>query len=221
MAQDYPKVRAAVQKLVPGLAADTIKAAPFEGFVEVLLGAQLVYVSEDGRYVIDGQLIEVATRRNLSELSKGVVRSDRLSGVAAGERIRFVADGKMKHRITVFTDIDCGYCRRLHDQMAEYNQLGIEVDYLFFPRAGIGSESYNKAVSVWCADDQNAAMTLAKSGEQPAPAQCENPVQSHYQLGRELGVTGTPALVTDDGTLIPGYIPPADLLTRLEGTAAP
>ncbi|MFK7955844.1 MAG: thioredoxin fold domain-containing protein [Lysobacterales bacterium] len=220
-ADQYPKVDAAIQKLVPGLKADSIKPAPFEGFVEVLLGAQLIYVSEDGEYVIDGQLIEVATRKNLSESSKGEVRSRRLASVSEGERIRFAADGKKKHRITVFTDIDCGYCRRLHDQVAEYNKLGIEVDYLFFPRAGLESHSYAKAVSVWCAKDQNQAMTVAKSGEEPTPSQCDNPIENHYQLGRELGVTGTPALVTDDGTLIPGYVPPADLLIRLESAAGP
>jgi len=220
-ADDYPAVSAAITKLVPGMKADSMKAAPFEGFVEVLMGAQLIYISEDGQYVIDGQLIEVATRRNLSEVSKGAVRSQKLAGVTDGERIRFAASGEKKHRITVFTDIDCGYCRRLHDQVAEYNKLGIEVDYLFFPRAGIASHSYDKAVSVWCAADQNAAMNVAKSGEEPAPSQCDNPVENHYELGRELGVTGTPALVTEDGTLIPGYVPPADLLIRLEAAAGP
>ncbi|MEM9531867.1 MAG: DsbC family protein [Pseudomonadota bacterium] len=218
-AQEYLKARQAVQKLVPGIQIDSVRPAPFEGFVEILLGAQLIYVSENGEYVIDGQLIEVDTRRNLSEASKGAVRSTRLKTVSEGERIRFAANGDRKHRITVFTDIDCGYCRRLHEQMAEYNKLGIEVDYLFFPRAGINSHSYNKAVSVWCAVDQNAAMTLAKSGEEPVPQECDNPVQNHYELGRELGVTGTPALLTDDGALIPGYVPPADLLERLNLTA--
>ncbi len=220
-AESYPKVEAAIQKLVPGLSADSIKPAPFDGFVEVLLGAQLIYVSVDGEYVIDGQLIEVATRKNLSESSKGEVRSVRLASVSDGERIRFLAKGEKKHRITVFTDIDCGYCRRLHEQVAEYNKLGIEVDYLFFPRAGLESHSYAKAVSVWCAEDQNQAMTIAKSGQEPSPSQCDNPIESHYQLGQELGVTGTPALVTEDGTLIPGYIPPADLLIRLESAAGP
>lgn len=214
-------VRAAMQRLVPDVQIDSVKQAPFAGFMEVLLGAQLVYVSNDGKYLIDGQLIEMATRRNLSEASKGAVRSSRLEGVTDGERIRFAANGEKKHRITVFTDIDCGYCRRLHDQIAEYNRLGIEVDYLFFPRAGLGSHSFDKAVSVWCAPDQNAAMTLAKSGEEPAAAQCDNPIESHYNLGRELGVTGTPALVTDSGTLIPGYVPPADLIVRLQQLATP
>lgn len=217
---DYAEVRQGLQVLVPGLEADSIRPAPFEGFVEVLLGAQLVYISDDGKYLIDGRLIEIATRRDLSEESKGEVRKKRLAQVTPSERLTYAVDGKKSHRITVFTDIDCGYCRRLHQQMAEYHELGIEIDYLFFPRAGLQSHSYDKAVSVWCADDPNAALTAAKAGEEPAPRQCDNPIESHYQLGRELGVTGTPALLTDDGDLIPGYVPPADLLARLNAIAA-
>lgn len=213
----FAEVRSGLDKLVPGVQADSIRPAPFEGFAEVLLGAQLVYVSLDGQYLIDGRLIEISTKRDLTEASRGHVRAARLAQVSAGERITYAAEGKKKHRITVFTDIDCGYCRRLHQQMAEYNGLGIEVDYLFFPRAGLQSHSYDKAVSVWCADDPNAAMTLAKAGEEPTPKQCDNPVADHYNMGRELGVTGTPALLLDNGSLIPGYVPPADLLVRLDG----
>ena len=218
--ESYPAVRAALNTLVPDVEIDSIRPSPIEGYVEVLLGAQLVYISADGQYLIDGQLIEIATRRNLSEAAKGVVRQAALADVEADERIVFPASGEKKHRITVFTDIDCGYCRRLHQQMSEYNQLGIEVDYLMFPRAGIGSASYDKAVSVWCAADRNEALTAAKLGEDPEPKSCSNPIEMHYELGKELGVTGTPALLTDDGTLIPGYVPPASLLQRLDSMAA-
>ncbi|MEM9301825.1 MAG: DsbC family protein [Pseudomonadota bacterium] len=217
---EFDGVRSAMQSLVPGAEIDSIRPAPFPGFAEVLLGAQLIYISLDGQYLIDGRLIEIATRKDLSEAAKGTVRKDRLAGVSNDERFVFPTSGEPKHRLTIFTDIDCGYCRRLHQQMAEYNDLGIEVTYLMFPRAGIGSTSFNKAISVWCADDRNDALTLAKSGQDPESQSCDNPIEEHYQLGRELGVSGTPALVAEDGTLIPGYVPPGQLIERLEALSA-
>ncbi len=120
----------------------------------------------------------------------------------------------------VFTDIDCGYCRKLHAQMAEYNEQGIAISYLAFPRAGIGSRSYEKAVSVWCSEDQQDAMTQAKLGADPDPLQCDNPIAEQYQLGQQLGVTGTPALLTSSGQLIPGFVPPQQLRARLDSMAA-
>ena len=135
------------------------------------------------------------------------------------EQISFAPE-KTDYDLLVFTDIDCGYCRKLHNQMEEYNENGIAIHYLAFPRAGIGSASYDKYVSVWCADDQQAAMTLAKNGGENESASCPNPIAEQYDLGRELGVTGTPAIVTTDGMLIPGYVPPAQLRQRLEAMAA-
>lgn len=213
---DYQVARDAMKRLVPDVKIDSVRPAPFEGFVEMLLGAQLIYVSIDGIYLIDGQLIEVATRRNLSEASKGDVRRRLMANVEPAERVVYPANGETKHSVTIFTDIDCTYCRRLHQQMTEYNDLGIEVNYLFFPRAGLTSNSYAKAVSVWCSDDRNSALTQAKAGIDPEPRDCANPIEMHYELGREMGVTGTPAMVAEDGTLIPGYVPPATLLVRLD-----
>lgn len=221
-AQDeFDAVRTAMKSLVPNITVDSVKAAPIEGFAEVLLGAQLVYVSMDGKYLIDGQVIEVANRRNLSEAAKGEVRKAKLVNLSNDDLITFGAADNVKHQLYVFTDIDCGYCRRLHAQIDEYNQLGIEVNYLMFPRAGVGSHSFDKAVSVWCAADKNEALTIAKAGEEPEEATCSNPIEMHYELGKELGVTGTPALVTSSGTLLPGYVPPASLLTRLDALAQP
>jgi thiol:disulfide interchange protein DsbC len=217
--QEFEAAVGAVKSMVPNVQIDSVRPAPFPGFVEMLLGAQLIYVSNDGRYLIDGQLIEIASRKNLSELSKGAVRKERLEQLAMTDQVAFPADGEKKHTITVFTDIDCAYCRRLHAQIDEYNGLGIDVNYLFFPRAGVGSHSFEKAVSVWCAEDRNSAFTAAKAGEEPVPLDCPNPVERHFELGRELGVTGTPALVAEDGTLIPGYVPPATLIVRLDALA--
>ena len=124
---------------------------------------------------------------------------------------------KIEHTLTVFTDIDCGYCRKLHQQMAEYNELGIRIRYMAFPRSGLGSESYDKAVNVWCADDKQQAMTDSKLGVSIAANTCENPVQKHFEAGRRLGVTGTPALFLESGELLPGYVPPQRLKQLLSG----
>jgi len=120
-----------------------------------------------------------------------------------------------KRYITVFTDIDCSYCRKLHNEVAELNEAGIQVRYLAFPRAGIGSKSHKKYESVWCNDDQQTALTSAKSGASVPSANCTNPVAETYKLGQEVGVRGTPTIIFDDGTVAPGYVPAKDLIKRM------
>ena len=137
-----------------------------------------------------------------------------LAKVGPEQRIIFPAKDQ-KYTVTVFTDIDCGYCRRMHSEMAEYNKRGIGVEYLFFPRAGVGSESYDKAVSVWCAADRNKAMDQAKGGATPESRICDNPVAHDYELGQRIAVTGTPAVFSRGGTQLGGYLPPEQLLQRL------
>jgi len=125
-----------------------------------------------------------------------------------------------KHTVTVFTDVDCGYCQRMHRQMADYNRLGITIRYTAFPRAGVGSDTYDRMVSVWCASDQQAAMTDAKAGRAVEAARCDNPVSAHYEAGRAIGVRGTPSIVPESGEMIPGYVEPQELLDRLDGRAS-
>ena len=132
----------------------------------------------------------------------------------------FPARGKAKAVLTVFTDIDCGYCRRMHQEMAEYNRLGITIEYLFYPRDGIGSEAFDKAVSVWCSADRRAALTAAKAGQALPKADCANPVTRDYDLGRRIGLDGTPAIYAPDGTQLGGYVAPAEMLARLDEIAA-
>ncbi|MDR2011921.1 MAG: thioredoxin fold domain-containing protein, partial [Rhodanobacter sp.] len=129
--------------------------------------------------------------------------------------------GQPKYTITVFTDLDCGYCRKMHSQIAEYNKRGIEVDYLFVPRSGINTPSYDKAVSVWCAKDRKAAFTAAKAGTDPAPLKCDNPVAEEFKLGTVVGVDGTPTVLAPDGTKIGGYLSPDDMLAKLQSLQAP
>lgn len=212
------RVREALGGLVPDVKIDSIKAAPMPGFREVVTSGQVVYVSDDGRLLMQGSVFEIATRTDLTERSRAGIRKAVLDGVGPEQRIIF-APQNPTYRVTVFTDIDCGYCRRMHQEMAEYNALGISIEYLFFPRAGIGSESFEKAVSVWCADNRLQAMTDAKNGLEMPVRNCVNPVTRDYDLGQRIGVDGTPAAFTEDGVQVGGYLPPRQLLQRLEQNA--
>ena len=208
-------VRAAIKTIVPNAKIDEVTPSPVKGFQEVIVDGHILYVSDDGKYLIQGSLFDITARKDLTEARRTGVRKAALASLPAGKRIVFPAENA-KHTLTVFTDIDCGYCRKLHQEMAGYNKLGITVEYLMFPRAGIGSGSYTKAVNVWCADDRNDALTRSKNGENVETRECDNPIAEHFQVGQAAGVTGTPALVTSDGTLLPGYLPPDALLERLE-----
>lgn len=211
--------RAAIQSLVPGATIDSIADAAVPGFFEVVLGGQIVYISKDGRYLIQGSIYDIPAKADLTEKARAGIRLAALKDVGDDKRIVF-SPKDPKHTISVFTDIDCGYCRRLHQQVADYNRLGIAVEYLFFPRAGLGSESFDKAVNVWCADDRKAALTAAKAGEAVEAKTCDNPIEEEFALGQKIGISGTPAIIAEDGSQLGGYVPPEQLLQRLDQIAA-
>jgi thiol:disulfide interchange protein DsbC len=218
-AQDqYEQIEQRIRNLAPKAESITVSETPVQGILQVQVDSEILYASADGKYVIQGRIIDLDTRADLTEQAKAGQRMELLKNIDATQEITF-APAEPVYELTVFTDIDCGYCRKLHTQITEYNQQGISIHYMAFPRAGVGSPSYDKFVSVWCADDQHSALTNAKAGNDPVPEQCENPVAAQYELGLQLGVTGTPALLTADGTLIPGYVPPADLRQRLDTMA--
>jgi thiol:disulfide interchange protein DsbC len=204
-----------IRALSPNAQTIAVSETPVAGMLQVQINSEIVYVSSDAKYLFQGQIMEIDSRVNITDQAKSGIRQGLLEGLNVEEQISFVPESP-KYELLVFTDIDCGYCRKLHNQMDEYNQEGIAIHYMAFPRAGLGSESFDKFVSVWCADDQQSALTLAKNGTDPVPLECPNPIAEQYNLGREIGVTGTPALVTSDGTLIPGYMPPEKLRQRLE-----
>lgn len=212
------EVKARLDALVPGAQPDNVRKSPVDSIYEVSYGAQVVYLSDDGRYMFTGSLYDLNTRRNLTDGSRSSARKVALDAVDESEMIVY-GPKNPRHTVTVFTDIDCPYCRKLHDEIPEYKDLGISVRYLLFPRAGAGSPSYEKAVSVWCADDRNAAMDTAKGGGSVPPSSCSNPVAAQMQLGRELGVNGTPAIVLENGELLPGYRPAKELAVLLDQTA--
>ena len=210
---DEAAVKQAMTKLLPDVELDSVSESPVPGLFEVVIGPRVFYVSEDGHYLIQGNVIDTKTRENLTESKLAKAKKAAMDQV--GEDTMIVFEPKAsEHTITVFTDIDCGYCRKLHREINDFNQEGIRVRYLFYPRAGVGSPSYQKAVSVWCADDRLQAMTDAKAGKPLETKTCDNPVQDHMVLGELMGVTGTPAIVLEDGKLVPGYVP-AKRMTKL------
>lgn len=212
---NHRMVEEKIRALVPTAKTVAIADSPIKGLLQVQINSDIVYVTDDADYLIQGQLMDIDSRTNITDQAKSGIRKGLLAGVDSDEQITFSPENPT-YELMVFTDIDCGYCRKLHSQMEEYNEDGIAIHYMAFPRSGIGSESYDKYVSIWCAADQQAAMTLAKEGLDPEPRSCKNPVAEQYELGREIGVTGTPAMITPDGTLIPGYMPPKQLRARLE-----
>jgi len=214
-ADSYEAVRAAVQSLSPGAEHIAVSETPVKGLIEVQIDSEVVYLSEDGKYLLQGRLFNLETREDLTDNSKSGIRKALMESYDSKSQIIFSPE-KADYELTVFTDIDCGYCRKLHDQVADYNAEGISINYMAFPRAGIGSDSYKKYVSVWCAADKKKAMTEAKEGDDPVPMSCDNPIKEQYDLGVKLGVSGTPAMVTSDGKMIPGYVPPKQLKQRLD-----
>lgn len=204
-----------LSKLVPGLTQEDITSSKIPGVYEVVIGHQIAYISADGRYIIQGEMIDLETRESITEPRLNKIKAEAVATV--GEENMVIFGPKVaKHTVTVFTDIDCGYCRKLHSEMADYNDKDIRIRYLFYPRAGAGSDSYKKAVSVWCADDRLQAMTDSKAGKTLPEKSCENPVDEHLALGMQMRLQGTPALLLESGRLIPGYVPPKRLSGILE-----
>lgn len=211
-------VRATLTGALPGAEIRRLRPAPIAGFTEAVVAGRVFYVSNDGRYIVDGAVIDMRERRNITDAAMDDIRVEGLKAIPTAQRIVF-APRDPKYTVTVFTDIDCGYCRMLHQHVAEYNALGIAVEYLFFPRAGEGSESWAKAESVWCAKDPRQAMTDAKGGQTLPAATCDSPVGAEYALGQDVGVNSTPAVFAENGAQLGGYLEPARLLAALQANA--
>jgi len=212
-------VVAALDKIVPGVRPDSIQASALPGLYEVSFGPNVVYVSADGRYLIQGELVDLDSGKNHTRERQREHRRESMSRVKEDDMIVFGPEDA-KYTVDVFTDIDCPYCVRLHKQMAEYNRLGVRIRYLAFPRAGIPSASYDKSVSVWCAEDKQSALSNAKNGRHVPEKECDNPVEGQFALGRAVGVRGTPSLILDNGAIVPGYVAPQELFEMLEGKRA-
>ena len=195
------------------------RQSPMPGLYEVgVRGGPTLYVSADGSFFVAGDLFSVGPGgfTNLAEQKRDADRRQVISGLNPADMVVF-APPNPKATITVFTDIDCGFCRKFHQEVPQLNAMGISVQYLAFPRAGVGSPSFRKLATAWCAKDRGAALTeLKNGGNLPDNVCAANPIAQQYAIGEQVGVTGTPALVLEDGTLIPGY-QPAEELARLLG----
>jgi thiol:disulfide interchange protein DsbC len=215
---DAPLSKTELAAKLNGVDPGDITDSPLPGLYQVAVGSSVAYVTEDGRYLVQGDVYDLSTSQNLTEDTRAKARVALLGSVPRDEMIVFSPkDGKVKHTITMFTDIDCGYCRQFHRDIDKVNALGIEVHYLFFPRTGPNTESWTKAEEVWCAKDRKSALTRAKLGGAVPEAKCgENPVEEHWDLGHRVGVRGTPAIFAENGELVGGYLPPEELEKRLD-----
>ena len=209
-------VKKALAASMPTAKVESVKASEIKGVYEAVIEGNIFYVSDDGKYLLQGHLIDIKAKKDLTEEKLSAEHKKELD--AMGEENMIIFKPKIKkYQISIFTDIDCGYCRKLHSEMDQYLAEGITVRYLFYPRAGKGSESYNKAISVWCAADRNAALTAAKLNKPIENKTCKNPVDAHIALAEKFGVKGTPMIVTEKGTILPGYVPAKQLAQALAG----
>lgn len=222
-------IKEALTTLTDGAQLGAIRPSVIDGLYNVqIIGGPAVIISADGKYLIMGEMFDV-TASGLAPVQDPYMLNNRrefVSSLKENDSIKFAPEGETKHVAYVFTDVDCGYCRRLHSQMHSYNEmgankpgyndLGIEIRYLAYPRAGANSPSAAKLESAWCADDQKAALDKLKNLESVEPATCENPIEQQYLKGGEMGVTGTPAILLPDGRLFVGYQPPEQLLQAIE-----
>lgn len=200
----------------PNLSVSSIQASGVEPWLElVLTDGQVVYATPDGEHLLAGSLIDLKHRENLTDRRRDSMRKDLIDGALPGELFEYPAP-EGNDWVTVVTDIDCPYCRRLHQQMAEYHDAGISVRYVMMPRAGLGTGSHQKAVNAACAVDPASALTLAMNGESLAEVQCENTIEAQFRLARKLQVSGTPAILTESGRLLSGYVPPERLATEIQ-----
>ena len=213
------RIRSVLSENVPRLQVRDVRETGMEDIYEVRTAQETLYMTADGRHAFLGTMIRFDDEDglvNVTEQGRSVERREALSSVSAGDMITFAPESGARATLYVFTDINCGYCRKLHRNMDAMNDMGIQVNYLAFPRGGPGTEGYRKAVNAWCSDDPGRAITRAKQGESIPERDCDHPVKEQFQLGQALGVTGTPALILENGRLVRGFRPPEALARILD-----
>lgn len=212
---DEAQIRAAFEALGPDIVVERVTPSALPGFYEVKVGPEIVFMSADGQFLIDGSVIQVSTQTNLTEAARSKDRKLILDSIPMSTKISF-EPAQEKHRVTVFTDIDCGYCRKLHEGIDDLLAAGVAVDYVLYPRAGLQSASGATAVAVACADDRATALTDAKAGKNVPQAVCDHGIAQGIDLGRQLRFSGTPAVFDSSGRQIGGYLAPERLISRLD-----
>jgi|TARA_B100001939_G_scaffold298749_1_gene273894 thiol:disulfide interchange protein DsbC len=199
---------------------ESVRPSPAPGIVEVqVINGPLLYATEDGGYFfLNGDLhqVSVSGAVNLTEERRSLARKEQLAAVSLEDMVVFSPKGETRDYVSVFTDVTCFYCQKLHREVDQLNAKGVEVRYLAFPRGGINSDGAKKLATAWCADDQQTTLTELKAGmDLPVNDCADSPIAAQYQLGQEMGVSGTPAIITSSGMMIPGYRPAADLIVAL------
>lgn len=217
---DKELISAKLENILPADAViESIEPSVFDGIYKVYYGdLQPIYVSQDGNFFIYGDMYQINSNRiiNITNEETKSRRVDLLNSIPSNELIIFKSKNEIS-AITVFTDVDCGYCRKLHSQISEYNKVGITVKYAAFPRSGIGTQTFTRMVGAWCADEPKKVITDLKNDKKLNLDFCDDqPIAKHYVIGQKLGISGTPAIITPDGELIPGYVSPEELLSRLK-----
>ena len=215
-ADDIENVRAALATLVPNAKPDAIEKAALPGFYSVVLKGQVIYISGDGKFLVQGDVYDVPNKESITGNALATMRRAGLKDLPLDKRLVF-SPPNPKHTVIVFTDVDCPYCRQFHKQIAAYNQVGIAVQYVFFPLS-IHPGADAKAVSVWCSQDKNAAYTAAMNGQDPGKKTCANPIAETTALGMKIGIGGTPTILTTDGKQVNGNAAadPQKLLAELD-----
>ena len=213
------QLRESLSQLAPDMHITSIAESVMPGVYEVVSGAQVYYLTPDGRYMLEGSIIDLEQRVDVSEQRRGSLQMSLINQIPEDQMLVFNNEaGDAERSITVFTDTDCGFCQRLHQEIEAITEADIRVRYLLFPRAGIDSASSEELQSVWCADDQQQAMTIAKTGGRVPSATCANPIESHMAIAGQVGLRGTPLIYLDNGTKIPGYQPAAELIKLIENS---
>ncbi len=216
-------IQAKLRSLDPNIPILSVEPIDLKGFYAVSLSSgEVLYVNETGDYILSGNLLHIrddGKLENLTEERMKAYRVNEMNSLADSDMVIYPAKGETKARVRVFTDIDCPYCRKLHEEVPALNEMGIEVAYVAFPRRGPDTPTGVNMSAIWCAGDQaakRAAMEIGISGSQVAAATCDSPVEGQFMLGQRVGVTGTPAIVLADGRLLPGYMPAVKLKQLLE-----
>jgi thiol:disulfide interchange protein DsbC len=213
-------VRQKVGEMFDMIGPENVSSSPVDGWYTIHTGSVVAYISADGRYLLQGDLVDLDNQVNLSENVRNKSRRELMASVTDDQTILFAPE-EIKYSVSVFTDVDCTYCRRLHNQIDQYLEHGIQVRYLMYPRNGPASPAWTKAEDVWCASDRQNALTMAKLDREFPTNKCDaSAIQDHYIMGRDVGLSGTPAIVLEDGTLIGGYLAPDQLIATLEQKAA-
>ncbi len=214
-------VRARVVAKLPGASPADVAASPIPGLYEVTMGGLIAYVSADGKYLVSGSIYDLATESNLTAKRRNDARAKALAAAREDQMIVF-SPANPKMTVTVFTDVDCAYCRKFHSQIAELNKAGVRVRYVPFPRTGPDTESWRKAESVWCAPDRKDALTRAKRGEEVKSKNCGDAmIKAGFEMGEDFGLEGTPAIYTQSGEYIGGFLTPEQLVQLVQTSEHP